>query len=982
MYCIKKLIKSSNTDEELNDICENCKRVCYGINFQRNFKNWTSGNNYIDIFIQVTQLSVHYQCEISNALEWIPYDKFYNIKYILEDTFGKEYKANWIDGYIYKWNNYFKNWKRRNKNMFVILKSLNDPKYITLNFMNEIEKKHETYGITQNPKTKNYMIVLDDKCKCNIICNAKIFQQNFKNWTSGNKDIDKFIQGTQLLAHNNVENTLEWIPYDRFYDINYIAEDNIYKANWIDGCIDEWDIENHNWKRYNQNMFVNLKSLDNSKNITSELINKANQTNHRLYGITQDPESKNYMMVLNDECKKCYHACNATIFQNNFKNWTSGNNDIDKLIQDTQLSAHKNAGNALEWIPYDKFHNIKHIAKDEFGEIYEANWIDGLIDKWDDENQNWKRYNQNMFVNLKGLNTPENLTLEFINKIKRDHELYGMTQDPKKNYMIVLNNKCAKCNYICNSIYFQRNFKSWTSGNNDIDKLIQDAQLSTHENAGNALEWIPYDRFYNIKYILEDSFGKEYKANWIDGYVYKWNNNFRNWRRRNKNMFVTLKSLNNPKNVKSVIMNEIHSSYGITQDPQTKNYMMVLSDKCKKCNKICNTIYFQRNFKSWTSGNNDIDKIIQDAQLSAHKNARNVLEWIPYDKFYNIKYIAKGGFGKVYKANWIDGRIWDWNDKNQNWERYGKNMVVALKSLNNSKNVTFEFMNEITSHHKVSNDIIIGFYGITQDPETKDYMMVLEYAINGSLRNYLDTNYNKLSWERKIRDLCDVAKGLESIHNNNLIHRDLHIGNILMGNDTVYITDMGLCKPADYNESENAKNNTYGVLPYIAPEILRGENYTEASDIYSFGIIMYEVISGLPPYHDLNHDQYLAIKICQGLRPRFNIKVPQFIVDLVKSCLDANPLNRPTAKEIYEIFNPWSLSTELRKQISKTVEINNNSSNNKIPSTNLGLSYKTHSETFYASRLLNFDNLPEPKNSDDYYERNDNIIGMEISGIN
>ncbi|UZO01398.1 uncharacterized protein OCT59_012499 [Rhizophagus irregularis] len=131
--------------------------------------------------------------------------------------------------------------------------------------------------------------------------------------------------------------------------------------------------------------------------------------------------------------------------------------------------------------------------------------------------------------------------------------------------------------------------------------------------------------------------------------------------------------------------------------------------------------------------------------------------------------------------------------------------------------------------------------------------------------------------------------------------------------------------------------------------------------------------------NEITSHHKVTIKICQGLRPRFNIKVPQFIVDLVKSCLDANPLNRPTAKEIYEIFNPWSLSTELRKQISKTVEINNNSSNNKIPSTNLGLSYKTHSETFYASRLLNFDNLPEPKNSDDYYERNDNIIGMEIS---
>ena len=74
----------------------------------------------------------------------------------------------------------------------------------------------------------------------------------------------------------------------------------------------------------------------------------------------------------------------------------------------------------------------------------------------------------------------------------------------------------------------------------------------------------------------------------------------------------------------------------------------------------------------------------------------------------------------------------------------------------------------------------------------------------------------------------------------------------------------------------------YGVLPYIAPEILRGQSYTKAADIYSFGIIMYEVISGLPPYHDLSHDEYLAIKICHGLRPRFNIKVPQLIVDLIK----------------------------------------------------------------------------------------------------
>ncbi|RIA83534.1 kinase-like domain-containing protein, partial [Glomus cerebriforme] len=194
---------------------------------------------------------------------------------------------------------------------------------------------------------------------------------------------------------------------------------------------------------------------------------------------------------------------------------------------------------------------------------------------------------------------------------------------------------------------------------------------------------------------------------------------------------------------------------------------------------------------------------------------------------------------------------------------------------------------------------IIGLYGITQDPDTKNYMMVLHYAENGSLRNYLDKSYNKLSWSTRIYYLCSIALGLDEIHENNLIHRDLHIGNILhKGGNSIFdgtcITDMGLCKPADYNALENTKKSVYGNLPYIAPEILRGQNYTKAADIYSFGIIMYETISGLPPYHDVSHDENLALKICQGLRPRFNIKVPQLVVQLIKSCLDANPLNRPS----------------------------------------------------------------------------------------
>jgi len=118
-----------------------------------------------------------------------------------------------------------------------------------------------------------------------------------------------------------------------------------------------------------------------------------------------------------------------------------------------------------------------------------------------------------------------------------------------------------------------------------------------------------------------------------------------------------------------------------------------LNEICEKCNKICRAKRFQQNFNNWSSGNSDIDKLIQDTQLE-HINYGIPLEWIPYDRFYDIKFIAKGRFGKVYRANWIDGSIEYWDDENQNWKRHGSK-IVALKSLNNSKNVTLEFLNEV-----------------------------------------------------------------------------------------------------------------------------------------------------------------------------------------------------------------------------------------------------------------------------------------------
>src|SRR4051812_7786165 len=98
--------------------------------------------------------------------------------------------------------------------------------------------------------------------------------------------------------------------------------------------------------------------------------------------------------------------------------------------------------------------------------------------------------------------------------------------------------------------------------------------------------------------------------------------------------------------------------------------MIVFKYKCKSCNIVCYALHFQQNFKNWTSSNNDIDKFIQDTQLSAHKYVKEAFEWIPYNKFYDIKYVAEGR----YRAHWIDGNIINWNNDNQNWKRNGQNI--------------------------------------------------------------------------------------------------------------------------------------------------------------------------------------------------------------------------------------------------------------------------------------------------------------------
>ncbi|RIA81398.1 kinase-like domain-containing protein [Glomus cerebriforme] len=304
---------------------------------------------------------------------------------------------------------------------------------------------------------------------------------------------------------------------------------------------------------------------------------------------------------------------------------------------------------------------------------------------------------------------------------------------------------------------------------------------------------------------------------------------------------------------------------------------------CGECNEPgtgeawcqpCNAKRFKDNFKNWTSGNKNIDELIQQSQLGA-VYYQKYLEWIPFENFKDVTYITKGGFGKIYSAIWSKGYLSYWNIENQHWVR-SSNVKVALKSLDNSSDISPDFYNEIKSHLQIHLHDVVQCYGISQVPNTKDYMMVLQYCDSGNLRNYYLNEFN--SYYSKISYSFQIISGLLDIHNAGKIHRDFHSGNILRNaNKYIYISDLGMCQPV--NEHSVKKEGIYGVLPYMAPEVLQ------------------------IPYNNIPHDHVLAIKICKGIRPKISEDTPKLLADLITKYKSKDIQTHPQAIYTSRLLN-------------------------------------------------------------------------------
>jgi serine/threonine protein kinase len=226
-------------------------------------------------------------------------------------------------------------------------------------------------------------------------------------------------------------------------------------------------------------------------------------------------------------------------------------------------------------------------------------------------------------------------------------------------------------------------------------------------------------------------------------------------------------------------------------------------------------------------------------------------------------------------------------------------------------------------------------------------MLVLD-RMNINLREYLQQNHDQLTWNERIKITFWIINALYWIHNENSIHRDLHSGNILYSQrDNAWrISDLGFCGPAD-----KSSTSIYGNLPYIAPEVINGKEYTYKSDIYSIAMLMWEISSGQPPFMSYEHDCNLAINIINGIRPKIISEIPLEYKNLMEQCWDADPLKRP------------DIDTLVNKMNEIMSYYHNKPNELPQPTTKVNINSSNASSKLFTSKIHKFENLPEPKNA-------------------
>ncbi|KAK6249479.1 hypothetical protein SCA6_003484 [Theobroma cacao] len=218
-----------------------------------------------------------------------------------------------------------------------------------------------------------------------------------------------------------------------------------------------------------------------------------------------------------------------------------------------------------------------------------------------------------------------------------------------------------------------------------------------------------------------------------------------------------------------------------------------------------------------------------------------------------------------------------------------------------------QFISEVALLFHLRHPNIITFVAACKKPPV--FCIITEYLAGGSLRKYLHQQEPySVPLNLVLKLALDIARGMQYLHSEGILHRDLKSENLLLGEDMcVKVADFGIsCLES---QCGSAKGFT-GTYRWMAPEMIKEKHHTKKVDVYSFGIVLWELLTALTPFDNMTPEQ-AAFAVCQkNARPPLPSTCPLAFSHLINRCWSSNPQKRPHFDEIVSILEHYAESLE------------------------------------------------------------------------
>lgn len=295
--------------------------------------------------------------------------------------------------------------------------------------------------------------------------------------------------------------------------------------------------------------------------------------------------------------------------------------------------------------------------------------------------------------------------------------------------------------------------------------------------------------------------------------------------------------------------------------------------------------------------------------------------------FKSDSVLGIGGFGTVYKG-WVDERTLAPT-------KTGNGIIVAIKKLNSESTQGFEeWQSEVNFLGRLSHPNLVKLLGYCR--EDKELLLVYEFMPKGSLENHLfrrSAAIEPLSWDLRLKIAIGAARGLAFLHTSEkkVIYRDFKASNILLdGNYNAKISDFGLAKLGPSGSNSHVTTRVMGTYGYAAPEYVETGHLYVKSDVYGFGVVLLEMLTGLraldtkrPNGHEklvdwkkpmLSNKRKLKSIMDTRMEGQYSSKAAMLAAQITLKCLEVDPKNRPSMKDVLNVLEQIEAITEKPKE--------------------------------------------------------------------